>query len=59
MTQSNTPTTDSRGPTEAPAAEPIVIGGDWMFIVPDIYREPKTVPHRTWNGRGVVGRLVR
>ena len=32
---------------------------DWVDIVPDIYREPKTIPHRTWNGRGVVGRLRR
>ena len=60
-----TPTTDSRGSTEALPVAPIVnngrgeYAGGNVWIIEDIYREPKTIPHRTWNGRGVVGRLRR
>lgn len=43
--------------TEVAGSSPAAGCSNWMDIVPDIYREPKTIPHRTWNGRGVVGRL--
>lgn len=41
-------------PTEIPT-----IDSGLIDIVRDRYREPKTIPHRTRNGRGVVGRLTR
>lgn len=55
-----TPATDSRGPTEACAAVPMLnSGGGTLVLNPDLVESPKVVRHRTWNGRGVVGRLWR
>ena len=36
---------------------PVAGSADWMVIVRPEDEEPKIVMHRTWNGRGVVGRL--